>query len=220
MANANYRLLIFDLDGTLVDTAPDISSCANEVFRKLGHRERSMKDITQAIGRGVRDLMQRLIGPLDPADPKLSEAVDLFRKLYADNLVCESKLYPGVREALEGPLAPLKKALVTNKPHPHTIDILRLLDLSKYFDPVIGTGGDFPAKPDPAAVLYAMKKYGAAPEETIFIGDSSIDWETAKRASIEFAWVNYGYEDLSRQPPRVTFNAAAEWRALANGHFR
>jgi phosphoglycolate phosphatase len=215
-----YRLLIFDLDGTLVDTAPDISDCANRVFREMGFPERSMKDVTQAIGRGVRDLMRRLIGPLNPGDAALARAVELFRETYAANLVRRSELYPGVREALEGPLKDFKKAIVTNKPHALAVEMLRIVDLERCFDSVIGAGGAFAPKPDAAAVLHVMRELGATPHETLFIGDSSIDWETANKASIDFAWVPYGYEDLSTQRPHIRFNDATEWRKLANGNFR
>jgi len=215
-----YELLIFDLDGTLVDTAPDITDCANAVFRALRFPERSPAEVTQAIGKGVRDLMQRLLGPLGADEKVLARAVELFRKAYGANLVRRSRPYPGVMEALEGPLKGFKKAIVTNKPHALTIEMLRLLGLESHFieGAVIGMGGEFPAKPDAAAVLHVMRICAATPAQTIFIGDSSIDMETASRAEVDFGWVSYGYEDLSRQAPRVKFNDATEWRKLANGN--
>lgn len=214
-----YKLLIFDLDGTLVDTAPDICACANAVFRQEGLPDRTDAEITKAIGRGVRDLMTKLLPPEHRTGPVFDRAVESFRSRYAAELTLRSAPYPGVIEMLGGPLEPFAKAVITNKPEPLPQTMLERLGMSPFFKVVVGTGGEFPAKPDPASVRFAMQKAGAGPRETLFIGDSSIDLETCRAAGIDFAWVRYGYEQLPEFSGRV-FSNAWEWRSIRNGNFR
>ena len=212
-----YRMIAFDFDGTLVDTAPDIADTANLVLERNGFTVRDLDEVKEAIGKGVRDLMQRLIKPKTVGDAELERLVREFKEHYAANLVRRSRPYPGVIEVLRGPLASMKKVIVTNKPHAFTVEILRVLGMEDCFECVIGTGLDFPAKPDPTGLRHAMELCSASAPETIIVGDSSVDMTTAYNASVDFAWVDYGYEDLRRLTPPLTFKHAAEWRILADG---
>ena len=216
--------IIFDFDGTLVDTAPDIASSVNAVFSAAGFRRRSVTEVEQAIGSGVRELMRRLLRSESREEEVFRSAVTAFRRHYAAHLVVQSRPYPGVREQLGGRLKPFRKAVVTNKPHDMTVEILERLGLSEFFDGVIGTGGGFPPKPDPSAVRHILARWGVGPGRAILIGDSAVDLETAREAGTAFAWVTYGYEHLSRnytaRGAALVFRSASEWKEMANGTLR
>lgn len=213
MSGSKYALLIFDFDGTLVDTAPDIADSANAVLKAMSLPPKTLADAEHAIGRGVHDLMTKLM-PASAAD-RIEEAVTRFRAHYAEHLVVRSKPYPGTRESLEKDLSGIAKAVVTNKPHLLAMRVLEILKMDHLFSPVIGTGGDFPAKPDPSAVEHVIRKAGCTPSQTLFIGDSPIDAETAKRAGADFGWVNYGYERCKEF--RFEFSNPKEWRRVIDG---
>lgn len=211
---ARYRLLIFDFDGTLVDTAPDIAACVNAVFAERGFPKQGLENVKTAVGLGVHELVRRLLGPIDPAI--LEALVRSFRERYAKHLVDRSRPFPGVVRALEGPLGSLRKAVVTNKPHALAIEILDRLGLARFFSHVIGTGADFPPKPDPSAVRHILRETETAEGEAVLIGDSSIDLETARNASVDFGWVAWGYERVENMPPEWSFASASEWARLGD----
>ena len=216
-----WKLVIFDLDGTLVDTAPDIAACANAVLAEEGRKPRSLKEVYTSIGMGVHELFRRLL----PDEPGLGDHVIermslRFKSLYADRIAVDSQPYPGVREMLEGPLAAIDKAIVTNKPHVLSVKLLDALDLSGHFRRVIGMHNGFAAKPDPAGVRDVLVTLGCQAERAILVGDSSIDCETARNAGIDFAWVSYGYEDVKPRSAARIFNQASEWREIVDGAIR
>lgn len=203
-----YELLIFDFDGTLVDTAPDIALHANAVLEENDFPKKNLKQIKKAIGRGVHELLRDLGFKGDEAF--LDKAVLDFKKKYSKKPVIQTAPYPYVRENLQGPLKTIKKAIVTNKPHALTMKILKKLGLDGYFDLIIGEGGKFPRKPDPASVRFVMRKLKISPKRTAFVGDSRIDRDTAKNAGIKFVHVSYGY-DAAFRPKRSSIKSAASW---------
>jgi phosphoglycolate phosphatase len=209
-----YRLLVFDLDGTLVDTAPDIWRCANEVLREMGHKERTLEEIKGAIGRGVHELLLHLSKSKLFHDQELEKAVNLFREKYSKSLTRDSRPYPDVGRVLSGPLQKVRKAVVTNKPHDMSLRILQDFKLDTLFFKVVGVGKEFPPKPDPAGLLAVIKEAGVQPQETLLIGDSSVDKITSEKAGVDFAWVDHGYEDLSKVNPERIFRSATEWEQI------
>lgn len=210
-----WKLIVFDFDGTLVDTAPDIADCANEALAEKGFRPRGLAEVKTAIGSGVRELMKQLAGIASAEDPVLAGLVDRFRELYACHLTRKSRPYSGVTAALEGPLAGTAKAIVTNKPHDLTERILGEMNLSRHFHPVIGTGKEYAPKPWPDAVLAVMKHHSAAKADTILVGDSGVDAETAHAAGISFGWVNYGYDGRPAGHLEYEFKEPSQWKVLA-----
>ena len=214
MLKKRYRLLIFDFDGTLVDTAPDIERAANKVLGDRGFPARGLDDVKTAIGKGVHELLRKLTAPRPLESGDLETATQEFKTYYRDHLLDHSRIYPGVVETLEGPLRGVKKAIVTNKPQDLTMRILEELRLTSFFERTIGTGAEFRAKPDPEAVRFVGDDLGIGADETILIGDSSVDCRTAQNAGIDFAWVKYGYEDVLEAAAQWTFRRPSEWAEL------
>ena len=211
-----YDLVIFDFDGTLVDTAEDIAFYANCVLRAYGFPERSLKEVKSAIGRGVRDLFIRLAPGFKKNERRLKRAIGLFRDVYTARPVLKTAPFPGVRETLSGPLKSLKKAIVTNKPQGITERILEELKLGNYFDRVVGHGEGARKKPDPGSVSKILYAFNIKPNRAIYIGDSQIDYQTAKNAGCDFAWASYGYDRLKAKRVK-TCASPKEWSRLIRG---
>lgn len=210
--------LIFDFDGTLVDTVPDIAYHANAVLEQRRLGSRTVDEVQRGVGWGVHELFKSLTPGHSWADAELDEAVAEFKRLYGERPVIATRPYPGVREMLSGPLASLPKAILTNKPHALTVSILDRLDLTPYFREVLGQDHGFPAKPDPSGARHLMQAAKAKPEETVLIGDSHIDWHTARNAGTGFVWMDYGYDDRLKEEPAVErLSEAAGWRKFLEG---
>lgn len=221
MTERQFDLLIFDLDGTLVDTAPDIMASANHVLRSTGYPERDLSGVKHAIGRGVHELLNQLSSGSDrpPLEGEaLERACALYREHYVDNLVVDSREYPGVTDTLLGPLGGLRKAIVTNKPHALTGRLLKEVGFEGIFDPVIGTGWKHAAKPSGEGILAAMAHHGVPPDRTILIGDSEIDRQAAANAGVRFGWVSYGYDTVARDEVFCVFDDPRQWEELNHGN--
>ena len=209
-----YKLLLFDLDGTLVDTVGDIAHYVNEVLLERNHKPVSVIQVKEAIGWGVHELL-KILAPDFCADPEgLERAAESFKDRYKSTPVLKTRPFPGVAEALEGPLKKTHKAIVTNKPQDIALRVLDTLQLRHCFEEVIGTLGDFPPKPDPTSCLHLMRRFGVTPDATVYIGDSSVDAETSVAAGIDFAWMEHGYQPAGNIVPRYRFSGAAEWKGL------
>jgi phosphoglycolate phosphatase len=209
-----YKLIIFDFDGTLVDTAPDIRYHANAVLRDFGYPERSLSDVTRSIGRGVHELLKELAPAFDESPEILEKAVGSFKKRYWDAPVIHTAPYSGVREVLVKHYGSAIFAIATNKPDDITRAILEKLDLSRYFKAVIGMHAGFPPKPDPASVLEIMSRSNILASDTILIGDSGIDSQTGRNALIDFGWAPWGYDSMDGSTPSIRFERPYDWNAL------
>ena len=186
------QLLIYDLDGTLVNTLNDLTRAANETLRVLQAPPVTVEEVRRAVGQGVHELVRCC---LKTEDPKVLEhAVKVFRSYYARYVLDTSRLYPGAKEVLDH-FAQRRQAVLTNKPNPFATDILKALGVAHYFFQIVAGDSGFPKKPDPASVRELMRQSGAAPEGTVFVGDSSIDIETGRRAGILTVAVLGGFTD-------------------------
>ena len=209
------RFLIFDFDGTLVDTAPDIALHANTVLERRGRGRRTVDEVQRGVGWGVHELLRSLTPDNPLSDADLDEAVLEFKRLYGERPVVSTKPYPAVREMLAGPLARFPKAILTNKPHALTVSILDKLDLTHFFREVLGEGNGFPRKPDPSGAHHLMRLIDAVSADTVLIGDSRVDWETARNAGTGFVWMDYGYDDRLKGDASVTrLSGARQWEEL------
>ncbi len=213
---APYKLILFDLDGTLVDTVDDITYYVNEVLRERGYVSASVAQVKEAIGWGVPELL-KILAPAFCADPAgLEMAVMAFKERYRENPVRTTCPFPNVIEVLEGPLKKTQKAIITNKPQDIALRVLDKLNMRRYFGDVIGTQGDFPPKPDPASALHLMRRFRAPAETTVYVGDSAVDAETSAVAGVDFVWMEYGYQKFGAATPRYRFSSAADWGILVS----
>jgi phosphoglycolate phosphatase len=220
------KLLVFDLDGTLIDSAQDLCNSVNSALKEFDHQPLPDPAIASFVGNGAPLLMRRALALASNMTPEAVDE-DLFQKAYAFFLQYyrEHKLdftyaYAGVLEALKAlqelhdqPGAERVMAVLTNKPVRPARGICEGLGLASYFLHIYG-GDSFPVKkPDPFGLRSLMEETGARPEETIMIGDSCVDMQTARNAG---AWAlgcafGFGPQNLMDVPPDVVVDSAAEW---------
>jgi len=196
-----YDLILFDLDGTLIETAPEIADAVNDTLLQFGYAPASQQQITDWIGHGTREL---LIQALAQATHASAEAVRgsaqfatleaAFGEHYMRRCGSRSQLYPQVRATLTAlRAAGVRLALVTNKEARYTQAVLDAHQLDAAFDRVVCGDTLAVKKPDPAGIESCLQQFGVAPERALFVGDSSIDVATARNAGIAVWVLPYGY---------------------------
>jgi phosphoglycolate phosphatase len=187
-------LLVFDLDGTLVDSVPDLRAALNEMLRERGRRPLSPPEVKRMVGDGVPALVARALAAsgADPAES--ATALPRFLEIYEANAAHLSRPYPGVPETL-GTLRQrgYRTAICTNKPQRATIAVMQGLDLLPLFDGIAG-GDRFPVrKPDPGHLLRLIAELGGRPGTSAMIGDNENDAAAARGADVPLLLVRYGY---------------------------
>jgi phosphoglycolate phosphatase len=191
------RAVVFDLDGTLVDTVGDLTLALNRTLGDLGLPPHTESAVRAMVGGGLAKLLERGIAAygatLGPADQE--RALGLLYQHYAAHPAVHSCLYPDVRETLNALRdAEIACGLCTNKPEPIARDLLRALGLSEAFGVVQGSDTGFPRKPDPAGLVHVVAGLRAKPLTTVMVGDSATDLNTARAAGLKAAvLVSYGY---------------------------
>ncbi len=211
------RLFIYDLDGTLVDTLEGLLCATNDTLRVLQAPPVSAEEVRRAVGRGVHELVKECLKTQDPK--ALEHAVNVFRSYYARHAVETSRLFPGAKELLDH-FVQRRQAVLTNKPNPFATDILKVLGMADYFFQIVAGDSGFPKKPDPASARELMRQSGAAAAETVFIGDSPIDIDTARRAGIMSVSVLHGFTDepeLTAAKPDLLVKDFPELLRIAKG---
>ena len=217
-------LVAFDLDGTLVDSVPDIAWCIDRTMLRFGIPPRGETLVRRWVGNGVERLVDRaLTGEQDrTADPDLRrEASATFLDLYSRHGRHRSRIYPGVRNGLAALRAyGALLACITNKPHAPAVDLLAHLELIDHFELVLG-GDSLPRrKPDPLPLIHACKTLGIAVEHSLFVGDSVSDVEAARAAGMRVVCVGYGYNhgrDVSEAAPDAVIDSLDDLVALCFG---
>jgi phosphoglycolate phosphatase len=182
------RLAIFDLDGTLVDSLDDLHQSVNHALVAVGLPKRTREEVRGFVGEGARLLLARSVAPHDHL---LEPALAAWRPHYEAHCLDRTRPYPGIEALLAGANRVL--AVHTNKPGAMARKILAGLGLLPRFAVVVG-GDEAPRKPDPGGVREIMARTGAAAEETLFVGDSRVDLETARRAGISAVAVTWGLD--------------------------
>ena len=186
------RLIIYDLDGTLVDTKQDITEAANAMLSQFGAAPLSQQEVCRFVGSGLRQLIKGCLR-IDDTE-KIEKGILIYRTYYRDHLLDHTALYPFAREVLEY-FKQRNQAVVTNKPNPFSQNILIGLGVADYFLEIVTGDSEYGKKPDPAAVKAIMKKAGVSAEETLLVGDSPIDVETGRNAQILTVGVSQGFSD-------------------------
>ncbi|GEO15023.1 phosphoglycolate phosphatase [Microvirga aerophila] len=186
--------IIFDLDGTLVDSARDLQDATNVVLAEEGLRSVGLDEIKSMVGDGVAKLVERAVAAAGGDPGRLPVLLPRFLAVYEANASRHTVTYAGVPETLAGlRRLGLKLALVTNKPFTATVEILGALSLRSFFEVVIGGDALAERKPHPAPVLLALKQLGVEPEAAIMIGDNYHDVQAAREAGVRAFAVTYGY---------------------------
>ena len=186
------QTLIFDLDGTLIDSAPDIHAAANKLMVSIGQREFDLAEVKSFIGNGVPVLVERAMSARALPTERHADLVASFLEYYAADFATLTQPYPAVMPTLKTLSAKGHRlGICTNKPEAPTRQILSALDMSRFFHAVVGGDSLSVRKPSPEPLEYAMKLLGA--ENCIYIGDSEIDAETAENLGVPFVLFTKGY---------------------------
>lgn len=218
------RLVMFDLDGTLMDSVPDLAAAVDKMLMLLGREPAGIARVRDWVGNGSRVLVRRaLAGGLEHAgvaDEMADEALALFMQAYAGGHELTT-VYPGVRECLDWLRErEVKLAIITNKPAQFIEPLLEEKGLAGYFQWLVG-GDTLPQqKPDPAALFWVMDKAGVAPEESLFVGDSRNDVRAAKAAAVPCVALTYGYnhgDPIADEQPALVLDDLRELVASAPG---
>lgn len=180
------RAVVFDLDGTLVDSAADLAAAVNHALRGLGLPERPVAEIATFVGEGAARLVERAVAPHREL---LEPGLTLWWEHYRAHLLDHTRLYPGMAELLGDARLPL--AVHTNKPGSLARQILEGLGVLGRFTEVLG-GDEAPRKPDPAGTRALLSRLGVAPSEAVYVGDSVVDVELARAVPMPLATVTWG----------------------------
>lgn len=215
------QMILIDVDGTLVDSVPDLAFCVDEMMRQLGREPWGEARVRDWVGNGVERLVRRaLIGQLngEPDDAEFARAYPIFLDLYAENTSRRSVLYPGVREGLDYlRAAGYQLGCVTNKAEQFTLPLLKDLGIRDYFAIVVSGDTLEHRKPHPAPLLHAAEFFNVEPGQALMVGDSISDVKAARAAGFKIVCVPYGYnhgEDVRVAKPDVMIETIAGLRAV------
>lgn len=210
--------VLFDLDGTLIDSVPDLAYCVDEMMKQLDMPVRGEEAVRNWVGNGVERLTERaLINAVDgEPDPALmAKAYPIFLELYKDNTSQRSCVYEGVIEGIEWVKAQgYRVACVTNKAEAFTVPLLKDKGLYDYFEVIVSGDTCAEKKPHPMPLLYAAEQLGVEPENALMVGDSKSDVKAARAAGFHIFCMTYGYnhgEDIRNYEPDVVMDSFMEF---------
>lgn len=218
LEESNYDVVIFDLDGTLIDSRLDLANSVNYTRTRLGMSILPNELIYSYVGDGASTLIRRAFGR-EPTEAELKDALDVFIEHYKLHLLDNTVLYPGVLEALEG-LASLTLTVLTNKPINPTNSILRGLGVREKFALVYGGNSFEQKKPDPVGIHKILEDSSASRARALIVGDSRIDVETGRNAQIATCGVTYGLasETLAEADPDFLIDDPRELLGIVYGN--
>lgn len=188
----SIELIIFDLDGTLVDSCEDITQALNHCLKIRGISPFSSEEVKEMIGEGVRRLIEKVLERKGLSDDKFSELLDCFKGYYSEHIADLTRPYPEVVETLRS-LEGIKKVVISNKLTELTKKTLESLGLSGYFQLVAGNDFFPEQKPSPLPVLRTMEIFNVSREKTLIVGDSDIDIKAGQASGVKTVAVTYGY---------------------------
>lgn len=199
------KLVVFDLDGTLIDSKMDLVVSVNATRRHYSLDDLDSRTVESYVGNGVAALIQRALGD-GFTDDDLARAVDYFIHYYHDHSLDYTALYPGAREVIRALAeAGIPQAVLTNKPVRISNKILDGLGLGDAFLQVYGGNSFETKKPDPQGLLRLMEEAGVAPSETLMVGDSTVDIQTARNAGCPSCGATYGFQPETLADPAPNF---------------
>ncbi|MGA3292894.1 MAG: HAD-IA family hydrolase [Candidatus Acidiferrales bacterium] len=207
---AGVRAVIFDLDGTLIDSKVDLALSVNAMRRHMGRATLADETIFGYVGDGAPALVRRALGE-GASDGEVEKGLAYFLSYYREHMLDNTVVYPGVREGLEL-LKDRALAVLTNKPVRFSQAILEGLRLASYFRHVYGGNSFATKKPDPMGANVLLREFGTAPREAMIVGDSDVDVRTARNAGTWACGVSYGFgfDGLRVHPPDLMLDNLAE----------
>jgi len=218
----SFKGVLFDLDGTLVDSAPDLVGACNRVLKVLDRPPITLENGRRWIGHGARQLLERAItGKVDGKAPGelLDEAYQHFLQFYGEAICLESKLYPAIIQTLSSlQESGHRLACVTNKPAAFTRPLLDAFDLSGYFDPIVSGDDLARKKPDPLPLQYVLDQWHLSANDCLMVGDSESDCSAALACGMPVVLVSYGYSqgrNLAALGPDAVIDSIGEILTLS-----
>ena len=193
----SVKALVFDLDGTLIDSKRDLVLSVNATLRELGRAELAEGLVASYVGSGASILISRALGGA-PQQEELERALKFFLGHYEEHKLDFTKEYPGVRETLEQ-LRGVPMAVLTNKPVNISVRIMEGLGLAEFFRVIYGGNSFATKKPDPLGANTILEELGVPGEQAVMVGDSEVDVQTARNARMISAIVNFGFGTHDRQ---------------------
>jgi phosphoglycolate phosphatase len=204
-----YKLLVFDFDGTLVDSATGIWKTANEMADKFGMKHFKREHVISVVGTGLDSFVKDLF-PVQVKKMGVKELIRIYRKSYDVNYKAGLKIFRNVKKTLAFLYARgLSLVIVSNKLKKYVDDIIKEVGISDYFDMTLGSEDVLRMKPDPYSVYYLMKKYRVKKRDVLFIGDSEYDAQTAANAGVDCVYLTYGYANrkiIDKLKPAYSFD--------------
>lgn len=213
----NINTLIFDLDGTLIDSSQDITHCANLALRQLGLPSITVEQAKKGIGPGSEEFTRTMLPQGE--EKRAEEFLRLYRSLYIERCTQATRLYPGVKETLHQ-LKKFKLILTTNKPRYMAERIMDHFGLSEYFRLCLGAEDVSNTKPDPEMIRKALNSLGEIPQTAVVVGDTGNDILAGKRAGTKTCAVTYGYssrELLKKEEPDFIIDNLTDLIGLVDG---
>lgn len=189
-----YRAIIFDLDGTLLDTLEDLATAGNQVLAAMGQPEHPVASYRYFVGDGLQTLMTRILPEALQTPTGLKTAMALFEEIYAETWHQRSVPYPGIVDLLDQlTAAGWPMSILSNKPHDFTLICVQRLLPDWFFEPLLGQRPGVPKKPDPAAALEIAAHLNYEPTDILYVGDTSVDMQTASAAGMDAVGVLWGF---------------------------
>ncbi len=216
--DSRFGLIVFDLDGTLVDSSEDLALAVNATRQRFGLAPLSMETVASYVGNGAEMLIRRSLGLVEAPDAAVQDGLAFFLGYYRDNMLVHTKPYPGVREALASwQRADTAMAVLTNKPVRFSREMMTGLGMHHHFRCVYGGNSFATRKPAPYGLLRIMRETGFTPQRTLMVGDSSVDVLTARNAGVPCAGVTFGLrpEDFRIHPPDFLVDDLRELVAIS-----
>jgi phosphoglycolate phosphatase len=206
---AGVRALVFDLDGTLIDSKRDLALSVNATLHHMGRAQLPEEQIFGYVGQGAARLIQQALG--NPAEEEIQRGLAFFLSYYREHMLDNTVTYPGVREGLAA-LDYMPMAVLTNKPVRFSEEIIRGLGLSRYFRFIYGGNSFQTKKPDPAGMEVLLRDFATTAKEALLVGDSEIDVQTARNAGTWACCVSYGLGShrLAEYPPDLLVDSLVE----------
>ena len=204
--------MVFDLDGTLIQSAEDLANSVNHALSRVGLAERTLAEVEGFVGDGVRKLIARSLG--SEAHELFPETLEIFMEHYWEHCTDNTVLYPGVAETLAGLEGIFRLAVLTNKSERFTIKILRHLGVMDYFGPLVAGDTLTEKKPDPAGILFLAQQWNLSAAELLMVGDHATDIQTGINAGAPTVFIEGGIGERRGLTPDAVIKSIDELPAL------